>query len=189
MSGFLTAVLRADLEGIKKNIDGEHNVSMNSCLYMLSCFDNQECIKYIIPLSDPTHNQSEALRMALQCMYPTSVALLLPVSDPKDCEDVLCEIVEETCKNVNDEWLNAISICLRVSPSLAPKAFQLALERDCAAAAHILYPYVPNENLLQIFEDNQTIQNSANQDLRARFKLEAIKCEHEITRQSHTKRL
>lgn len=187
----LSYLMTANLDGIKQLLSAVNApfLNFNQYLYFLSFHNDAECIKYIIPLSDPTHNHSEALRTAVQYGNPTTVALLLPVSALNDCRDVLYEIVEQTIDNCNEEWLKAVAECLNVAPQRASQALQMALENDCATVAHVLYPYVAVENLLQILEHNKTIQSSAHQDIRARFKLEAIKRNHESCATNPTKKL
>lgn len=176
----LAYLMSANLEGIKQLIpQAGASFNFNQCLYFLSYHNDAECIRYILPFSDPTHNRSEALRTAVQYGNPTTVALLLPVSAPKDCQDMLCEIVDQALEDPTEEWLNALSVCLNVAPYWSAHALHAVLFHDCATVAHVLYPYVSVENLLRIFEQNKNTQNSTIQQIHTRFKLDEIKSNHE----------
>lgn len=187
----LASVMRADLEWIKEGLSrvGISKANPNQCLYYLSYHNDAECIKFFIPLSDPTNNHSEALRTAVQYGNPLSVALLLPVSAPRDCQDVLCEIAEQAVEDTTDEWLNALAICLNIAPAWAAKALRYVVENDCTVVAHILYPYLTIESVEEILEKTKDCQNTTHQEIHTRFKLEAIKFERDFSAQSHIKKL
>lgn len=172
-------LMSANLEGIKQLLPAATYKNFNQYLYFLSYHNDAECIKYILPFSDPTHNRSEALRTAVQYGNPTTVALLLPVSALKDCQDMLCEIVDQAIENPTEEWLNALSVCLNIAPHCSAQALHAVFFHDCAPVAHMLYPYVSVEKLLQIFEKNKNTQNSTIQQIHTRFKLDEIKSNHE----------
>lgn len=44
-----------------------------------------ECVKMLIPVSDPKYNDSAALRDAAIMGHTECVKLLIPISNPKDC--------------------------------------------------------------------------------------------------------
>lgn len=187
----LSRFMLADLEGIKQALEGPNPPSLdpNRCLLVLSYNDNAECLKYMIPLSDPTHNHSEALRNAVESCNPISVGVLLLVSAIKDCEDVLCEIVDHAIANPKEEWLTAVELCVNTAPKWSAKALCAAIQKNQAAVADILYPHVDFQGLKKVVEENSYIENATYQELRTRFKLQEIKVEYEIRAQTYTKKL
>lgn len=173
-------LMSSNLEGIKQALEGPNPPSLdpNWCLHILSYNDNEECIKYIIPMSDPTHNHSEALRTAVQYCNPTTVALLLPVSALKDCQDVLCEIADQAMEDPSEEWLKALSVCLNIAPHWSFQALRTAMENNCETVAHILYPYVHIESMQSVIEQTAHIETHTRKQISTRFNLDAIKDQH-----------
>lgn len=182
-------LMSANLEGIKQLLPTCAYKNLNQYLYFLSYHNNAECIKYIIPMSDPTHNHSEALRTAVQYCNPTTVALLLPVSAFKDCQDVLCEIVDQAIEDSSTEWLNALSVCLNVAPHWSDQALRAAVENDAQAVAHLLYPYVEIEGIQNILETTSHIENATRKGMATRFALDTIKHEHETCAEKPSKKM
>jgi len=172
-------LMSANLEGIKQVLPTVACKNLNQCLYFLSYNNDAECIKYIIPMSDPTHNHSEALRTAVQYCNPTTVALLLPVSAFKDCQDMLCEIVDQAMEDPSEEWLKALSVCLNIAPHWSFQALRVAIENDCEAVAHMLYPYVQIESMQNVLETTWHIENATRKEMGTRFALDTIRGEHE----------
>lgn len=179
-------LMSSNLEGIKQALEGPNPPSLdpNWCLHILSYNDNEECIKYIIPMCDPTHNHSEALRTAVQYCNPTTVTLLLPVSAFKDCQDVLCEIADQAIENPREEWLKALSVCLNIAPHRSFQALRVAIESDCEAVAHMLYPYVHIESMQSVMEQTAHIETHTRKQISTRFNLDAIKDQHAHAQES-----
>lgn len=64
-------------------------------LYSASCAGHIECVKFLLPLSDPLLNSSSALVAAARNGHTECVALLVDVSNPHvNCSKPLCEAVK-----------------------------------------------------------------------------------------------
>lgn len=175
----LSCFMLADLEGIKQALESPNppSIDPNRCLLILSYNDDAECLKYMIPLSDPTHNHSEALRNAVESCNPISVGVLLPVSDIKDCEDVLCEIVDHAITNPKKEWLTAVQLCANIAPKWSAKALCTAIQKNGSSVAGILYPHVDIQFVQKIIDETSSIENNTYKEIAAQFHLDAIQHE------------
>lgn len=168
-SQLLVSVMRPNLDEMKNLIPHATVNQKNVCLAYLGHHNCGVCLEYLIPLADPTYHNSEALRNAVYWGNPTSIALLWPVSAQADREDVFSDIIQRATQEPTDEWVNAVSQALTLGPRYASLALMCAIQNDCSAIAHIVYPHVTHESIRAILK--VTEKNSAYMEIQTRLSL------------------
>ena len=68
---------------LKILIKQSNSIDCSKALIISAVNGHTECVKLLIPLSNPKTNDSEALRLASSSGHTECVKLLIPVSDPK----------------------------------------------------------------------------------------------------------
>ena len=120
-----------------KNIISCGEYEYSQALQTASYYGHIECIKLIIPLSDPKDNNSFPLRLASQNGHIECVRLLIPVSDPKSNKSLALRIA---CENGHAECAKLLT------PVSDPKtknsyALQLAAEYNYKDCVELLLPH------------------------------------------------
>lgn len=78
--------------------------------------------------------------------------------------------------------MNAVSQALTLGPRYASLALMCAIQNDCSAIAHIVYPHVTHEGIQTILE--VTEKNSAHMEIQTRLSLSNC-VEQELEQANH----
>lgn len=107
---------------------------------------NVAAVKRLIPKSDPTAQESFALRLAAYNGYTEIVELLIPVSDPKALDNRALQIA------ANNGHLECVKLLIPVSDPKAHNscALQLAAQNGHTEIIELL---IPNSNYHKVVEN------------------------------------
>ena len=121
----------------KKTTSEPTMLIMTEALSWATVNNHYDCVKLLIPVSDPKSNDSYALRWASEKGYTECVKLLIPVSDPKDNDSQALRCAS------NNGFTECVKLLIPVSAPKAKnsEALRLAAENNRYECVELLLPY------------------------------------------------